>query len=85
MPCIHDDIGNLQPNWEPQDQWTNACACVQVRTPIEPLVGLLRHPTSECQRPDRLEYVDIAHDTPLDQVPESGESGICTQMAGLCP
>jgi hypothetical protein len=59
---------------------TNARACVQVRTPIEPLVGLLRHPTSECQRPDRLEYVDIAHDTPLDQVPESG-AGTCTQMA----
>lgn len=42
----------------------------QVVLPIEPLVGLLRHPTSghNCTRRDRPEFVDIAHDTPRDQV-----------------
>ena len=48
---------------------TSACA-LQVLLPMEPLVGLLRHPTAGkyCRRADRPEFIDLAHDTPRDQV-----------------
>jgi len=46
-----------------QYMYRNTCGG-DVRQPIEPLVGLFRHPTSHgaCGRPDRPEFIDHQHD-----------------------
>jgi hypothetical protein len=52
-----------------QYHYRDSCSGEEVLLPMEPLVGLLRHPTSGkyCRRPDRPEFIDLAHDTPRDQ------------------
>lgn len=44
----------------------DSCTGREVRTPIEPLVGTLRHPAvnEECGRPDRPDLTVVAHDKP---------------------
>mmetsp|Transcript_1406 Transcript_1406/g.4195 ORF Transcript_1406/g.4195 Transcript_1406/m.4195 type:complete len:381 (-) Transcript_1406:736-1878(-) len=58
------EVSKLQNNtvWS-QFVYRNTCGG-EVRQPIEPLVGLLRHPTSHgaCERADRPEFIDHLHD-----------------------
>jgi hypothetical protein len=46
-----------------QYHYRNSCSHDEVRFPVEPLVGLLRHPTvhPDCARPEHPEYMDPAH------------------------
>lgn len=46
--------------------YSNSCNNDILRLPCEPLVGLLRHPTTniDCKRPDRPDLIDKVHDAP---------------------